>query len=73
MGAPTPEVRQIEVADSWVMASTKTTEAITDTARIRRLIEFATDTAQMADQRRDFDLRQLVDDLYRDLIDLQDE
>jgi hypothetical protein len=44
----------------------KTEETATiDAARIRRLTEFATDTAQMADQRRDLDLRALVDDLYR--------
>jgi hypothetical protein len=36
----------------------KTEETATiDAARIRRLTEFATDTAQMADQRRDLDLR----------------
>jgi hypothetical protein len=49
------------------------TAAIEATPRIKRLTEFATDTAQMADQRRDFDLRDLVDDLYRDLIDLEGE
>ena len=56
------------------MSTFKTiTETIADTARIRQLTEFATDTAQMADQRRDLDLRRLVDDLYRDLIDLEEE
>jgi hypothetical protein len=49
------------------------TPTIEDMARIKRLTEFATDAAQMADQRRDLDLRQLVDDLYRDLIDLEEE
>lgn len=49
------------------------TETIADTARIRRLTEFATDVAHLADQRLDLDLRQLVDDLHRDLSDLQEE
>ena len=51
----------------------KTAETIEDTARIRRLIEFASDTAHLADERIDLDLRRLIDDLYRDLIDLEEE
>jgi hypothetical protein len=46
---------------------------ITDTVRVRRLTEFATDAAQLADQRLDLDLRQLVNDLHRDLIELEEE
>ena len=42
-------------------------------ARIDRLIRFASDTAELADQRLDLDLRVLVDDLYADLIQLEDE
>ena len=41
--------------------------------RIRRLTEFATDAAHLADQRLDLDLRQLIDDLHRDLIELEEE
>ena len=48
-------------------------ETIEDTARIRRLTEFATDAAHLADQRLDLDLRRLVEDLYRDLNDLEEE
>ncbi len=48
-------------------------ETIEDIARIRRLTEFATDAAHLADQRLDLDLRRLVDDLYRDLNDLEEE
>ena len=39
-------------------------ETIVDTARIRRLTEFATDVAHLANQRLDLDLRRLVDDLH---------
>ena len=49
------------------------TETIGDTARIRRLTEFATDAAHLADERIDLDLRRLIDDLYRDLSDLEEE
>ena len=45
-------------------------ETIEDTARIRRLTEFATDAAHLADHRLDLGLRRLVDDLHRDLSDL---
>jgi hypothetical protein len=56
------------------MSAIKTEEAATiDAARIRRLTEFASDTAQLADQRRDLDLRALIDDLYADLIRLQED
>ena len=47
----------------------KTAETIEDTARIRRLTEFASDAAHLADDALDLDLRRLIDDLYRDLID----
>ena len=42
----------------------------TETATMHRLIEFASDTAQLADQRRDLELRDLIDSLHRDLIEL---
>jgi len=44
-----------------------------DTARIKRLTEFATDAAHLADERVDLDLRQLVDGLHRDLIELEEQ
>jgi hypothetical protein len=72
MGAP--EVRRIEAADSWVMKLIETaTETIGDAARIRRLTEFAIDAAHLADQRLDLDLRALIDDLHRDLIELEED
>ena len=46
---------------------------ITATAELRRLSEFATDVADLADHRIDLDLRRLIDDLHRDLIDLEEE
>jgi hypothetical protein len=49
------------------------TAMVAEMARMRRLIEFATDAAQLADQRLDLDLRRLVDDLYRDLNDLEED
>jgi replicative DNA helicase len=48
-------------------------ETIEDAARMRRLTEFATDAAHLADQRADLDRRKLVDDLHRDLIELEEE
>jgi len=44
-----------------------------DAAEMRRLIEFATDAAHLADQRRDLDLRALIDDLHRDLLAMKGE
>ena len=46
---------------------------IADTVEMKRLTEFAGDVAHLADERRDLDLRQLVDDLHRDLIDLKED
>ena len=48
-------------------ATPTTAVPITDTAQMRRLLEFASDTAQLADQRLDLDLRALVDELHTDL------
>lgn len=53
--------------------TTATTENTIDTARIKRLIEFTSDVAQLADQRLDLDLRRLVDGVYRDLITMEEE
>lgn len=44
---------------------------ITDTAQMRRLTEFATDVAQLADKRVDVELRELIDGLHADLLDLK--
>ena len=55
------------------MPTTTTSETIDDIARIKRLSEFATDVAHLADHRIDLDLRRLIDDLHRDLIDLEEE
>jgi hypothetical protein len=46
---------------------------ITDTAQMRRLTEFAADVTQLADERIDLDLRELIDSLYADLIDLKED
>ncbi len=37
------------------------------------MTEFANDVAHLADQRPDLDLRRLIDDVYRDLDDLEEE
>jgi hypothetical protein len=42
-----------------------------DTVQMTRLIEFASDTAQLADQRRDLELRELVNELHLDLLMLR--
>ena len=55
------------------MTITTTAETIDAAARIGRLTEFATDAAHLADQRADLDLRRLIDDLHRDLNDLEEE
>ena len=53
-----------DVTARLVITMVKTmVETIDDTARIRRLAEFATDVAHLADQRLDPDLRRLIDDL----------
>jgi hypothetical protein len=39
-----------------------------ETVQLRRLIEFASDVAELANERPDLDLRNLVDDLHHDLI-----
>jgi hypothetical protein len=44
---------------------------ITDTATMRRLTEFASDVAQLADARIDLELRELIDKLHADLLVLR--
>ena len=58
---------------SWTVHTSIETETSGDTARIRRLTEFATDALDLADRRADLDLRRLIDDLYRDLIELEED
>ena len=50
-----------------------TTETIADTVQMKRMTTFAADVLELADQRLDLDLRQLVDDLHRDLIQLKED
>ncbi len=56
---------------AWGTAQTSVRRAIP--LRIRRLTEFATDAAHLADARLDLDLRRLVDNLHRDLIELEEK
>lgn len=44
---------------------------IADTAQLRRLIRFAGDVTQLADERRDAALRELVSELHADLLGLR--
>ena len=40
---------------------------ITDTVQMKRLIDFAADVHELANERPDLELRDLIDDLHRDL------
>ncbi len=42
--------------------------SVAESIQMRRLIEFASDTAQLADQRPDLELRELIDSLHGDLL-----
>jgi hypothetical protein len=53
--------------------NTATSDTATIEARVERLIGFASDVLQLADRRADLDLRRLIDDLHRDLIELQED
>lgn len=52
------------------MPTTTIPAPITDTVQRRRLIEFAADVTQLADQRIDLELRELIDALHADLTGL---
>lgn len=41
---------------------------VADTEQLHRLIEFASDVTQLADERRDLELHELVSELHADLI-----
>jgi hypothetical protein len=53
------------------MPATLVAVPITDTVQHKRLIEFASDVNRLADQRVDLDLRELIDGLHADLLDLR--
>jgi hypothetical protein len=44
---------------------------IADTAQMKRLIKFASDAAELADRRRDVELRDLIGNLHADLLVLR--
>lgn len=44
---------------------------ITDAAELKRMFKFAADVSQLADQRADLDLRELIDRLHADLLHLK--
>jgi hypothetical protein len=46
---------------------------IAETAQMRRLVEFASEVTRLAAERRDLDLRELIDELHADLIRFTDE
>jgi hypothetical protein len=46
---------------------------ITDTAQMKRLTEFAADVAELANERPDRELRELIDDLHHDLMTVNNE
>ncbi len=50
-----------------VMTATITV-SVAESVQRRRLVEFASDTAQLADQRLDLELRELIDGLHADLL-----
>jgi hypothetical protein len=49
------------------MSATMIATTIADTAQMKRLTEFAADVAQLADERIDLQLRELIDRLHADL------
>ncbi len=42
-------------------------------AQMKRMTEFASDVAELADRRLDLELRELVSDLHADLLRLEDD
>ena len=46
---------------------------ITDGAEVMRLAEFAADVLELADERVDLELQELIDGLHADLLDLRNE
>jgi hypothetical protein len=62
-----------DVSTRLMTMTTMVAVPITDTAQMRRLVVFASDAVELADRRRDLDLRALVDDLHRDLLALKED
>ena len=56
-----------------IVRTTMVPVPIADTAQMRRLIEFASDVTQLADERIDLDLRELIDGLHADLLNLKED
>jgi hypothetical protein len=59
--------------ESEPMTATMIAVSSATTAQMRRLVEFASDVAELADRRPDLDLRNLIDGLHADLIHLTPE
>jgi hypothetical protein len=53
------------------MTATMVAVPIADTMEAKRLIEFASDVTRLADERRDLELRELVNELHFDLLILK--
>ena len=47
--------------------TTMVTDPIADTVKLKRLIEFAAEVSELATERPDLELRELIDDLHHDL------
>lgn len=46
---------------------------ITDAFEVMRLAEFAADVLELAEERADLELRELIEGLHADLLELRDE
>jgi hypothetical protein len=57
-----------------IVSTMKTTVAVTisDAEEVMRLAEFAADVLELADERVDPELRELIDGLHADLLELRD-
>ena len=66
----TADVRRIVTT---MTATAMVSVSIAESAQSRRLVEFAGDVAELADRRRDLELRELIDRLHADLIRLTEE
>ena len=53
------------------MPATMVAVPIADTVQHKGLVEFASDLTRLADQRADLDLRELIDRLQADLLELR--
>ena len=47
------------------MTATMVAAPLTDTAQMKRMTEFASDVLELADERRDLELRELIDQVAR--------